>query len=309
MSETTGFIMENLKMPQISAADFASVKPPYIHFRRQYHEYILYYILSGEMFLAEGRKEYHLKENDIILLEPSMEHRGLETSLCRFFYVHFSWENLKPAESGTLSRQLESETEAEAETEIETEIKKDSKTIARQKLPFPKHHTMETGQGILQTREIAEQIVSAFHGMDCHNRWLASCRLQELAVTVSADYARGMRSREIPLSSKARQTIPELITYLNQNYAEPISGELLQEHFHYHFDYLNRQFRKWTGKTIFSYLNAIRIARAKQLLETNFYTIEEVAQQTGFHDIYYFSKVFKKHTGMTPGQAKKTSSV
>lgn len=289
MSETTGFIIENIKMPQISAADFASVKPPYIHFRRQHHEYILYYILSGEMFLAEGRKEYHLKENDILLLEPAMEHHGLKPSVCRFFYIHFSWENLKLPESGHLSEQLESETENERE------------------LPFPKHHIMETGQGILQAREITERIVSAFHGMDSHSRWLAACRLQELAVTVSADYSKGLRSREIPLNGKAKQVIPELIAYLNQNYAEPISGGLLQEHFHYHFDYLNRQFRKWTGKTIFAYLNTIRIARAKQLLETNFYTIEEVARQTGFHDIYYFSKVFKKHTGMTPGQAKKAT--
>lgn len=281
----TGFYIKNSNMPQISAADYASVKPPYLHFRRQHHEYILYYILSGEMFLAEDEKEYHLKENDLLLLEPSKEHRGLKPSVCRFFYIHFSWENLKPKpqESGETAELPE----------------------AGQEIPFPKYHTMETKQGILQAREIMERITAAFRAPDIYNRRLAVCGLQELAVTVSADYAKGLLSREIPVSGRARQVIPELITYLNQNYAEPVSGELLQERFHYHFDYLNRQFRKWTGQTIFAYLNTIRITRAKQLLETNFYTIAEVARQTGFHDIYYFSKVFKKQTGMTPGQVRK----
>lgn len=260
-------------MPRISTADIANIKPPYVHFRRQYYEYILYFILSGELFLREGDISYHLKENDLILLEPSMEHWGEQTSVCRFLYVHFAWDGM---------------TEGNGE-----------------KVVFPKYHTMETLQGILKIREIADRLTEAFYGMGLHERLQSACLLQELLLVAAADYAKGLQSRSLPVRGKAKQIIPEIMEYLNQCYAEDISSALIQERFHYHFDYLNRQFKKWTGKTIFVYLNTIRIKRAQQLLATGFYTIDEVAQQTGFRDIYYFSRVFKKYAGMTPGQAKK----
>ncbi len=280
MTETsrhTRIFMDYPQIPLISAADFASVKPPYVHFKRRYHEYIFYYILSGEMFLTEGWKEYHLKKNDTLLLEPSMEHHGNRPSVCRFFYVHFSWENVRMQDGQNRESGI----------------------------CLPKSHTMDTAQGILQAREGTERIAAAFHGMEPHDRQRAACRLLELFFTVSEDYAQGLSHRDIPVSGRAKQVIPELLTYLNRHYADPLSGDLLAQQFHYHFDYLNRQFRKWTGKTIFAYLNGIRTERARQLLETNFYTVEEVARQTGFHDIYYFSKVFKKQTGMTPGQVRR----
>ena len=274
---TSRIFMDNPQIPLISAADFASVKPPYVHFKRRYHEYIFYYILSGELFLTEGQKEYHLEKNDTLLLEPSMEHYGTAPSVCRFFYVHFSWENIRTQDARNRENGI----------------------------CFPKSHTMETARGILQAREETERIASAFHGMEPCGRQRASSRLLELLFTVSEDYTQGLSHRDIPVSGRAKQVIPELLNYLNRHYAEPLSGEQLARQFHYHFDYLNRQFRKWTGKTIFAYLNGIRTARAKQLLETDFYTVEEVARLTGFHDIYYFSKVFKKQTGMTPGQVRR----
>ena len=42
------------------------------------------------MYLREGEEEYHLVENDCILLDPTRKHVGYRTSVCNFLYVHFS---------------------------------------------------------------------------------------------------------------------------------------------------------------------------------------------------------------------------
>jgi AraC-like DNA-binding protein len=68
-------------------------------------------------------------------------------------------------------------------------------------------------------------------------------------------------------------------------------------------DYLRASFKKETGLTPLKYLTLKRIQYAKNLLETNRMNslmIKEVANQVGFSDPYYFSRVFKKVTGHNP---------
>lgn len=73
--------------------------------------------------------------------------------------------------------------------------------------------------------------------------------------------------------------------------------------------YLNRLFRKNMKKTVFQYLRDIRIAHAKQLLTTTSMRIMEVSECVGFADESYFSKVFKKQTGVSPADYAKTQEI
>jgi AraC-like DNA-binding protein len=70
-------------------------------------------------------------------------------------------------------------------------------------------------------------------------------------------------------------------------------------------DYLRRVFRKETGYTPLEYLIEKRLDFAKLLMEkvhANQIPIKYIALQVGFKDPYYFSRVFKKSTGMSPTQ-------
>ena len=55
-----------------------------------------------------------------------------------------------------------------------------------------------------------------------------------------------------------------------------------------------------TGCSVMSYLTALRIEEAKQMLAEHNYSLNEIAEKTGFGSVHYFSSVFKKHTGKTP---------
>lgn len=61
-------------------------------------------------------------------------------------------------------------------------------------------------------------------------------------------------------------------------------------------------FKKHYNMTPNRYITLHRINIAKSLLKTNIFSIADVAERCGFHDVYYFSNVFKKETGVSPGK-------
>ncbi len=65
------------------------------------------------------------------------------------------------------------------------------------------------------------------------------------------------------------------------------------------YSVLTSIFREVTGKSPIDYLVGIRIRKAKELLTEGF-NVTETAERSGFNDIYYFSKCFKKHEGISP---------
>ena len=69
----------------------------------------------------------------------------------------------------------------------------------------------------------------------------------------------------------------------------------------YQADYLNRRFKEVTGLTLIQQRDAIRLERAKRLIRQRL-AIAEVAGRTGFDDANYFSRWFKRHTGVPPSR-------
>ena len=63
------------QFPQISLAGHVRITPPYVHTCRRPDEYILYFILDGEMFLEEKNdtetNSYHLVPGDFLILDPA----------------------------------------------------------------------------------------------------------------------------------------------------------------------------------------------------------------------------------------------
>lgn len=64
--------------------------------------------------------------------------------------------------------------------------------------------------------------------------------------------------------------------------------------------YLSTLFKKETGMTLTDYVNKRRVDKAKQLLKTTNAQIQNISQNCGIYDVNYFTKIFKKHEGMTP---------
>ncbi|MBQ8526525.1 MAG: AraC family transcriptional regulator [Clostridia bacterium] len=66
-----------------------------------------------------------------------------------------------------------------------------------------------------------------------------------------------------------------------------------------HLRYL---FRKAYGESPMHYLNRVRVERAKEMISTDMFTLNDIASACGFRNVYYFSRVFKEFTGVSPGK-------
>ena len=93
--------------------------------------------------------------------------------------------------------------------------------------------------------------------------------------------------------------------YLQQHCAEPLTLERMGAEFHMSPKYFSAWFQKHFARTFSDYLTAVRIERAKTLLQQTDAGIEWVSQQAGFSGSSYFIRVFRRAAGCTPGQYRR----
>jgi two-component system response regulator YesN len=93
--------------------------------------------------------------------------------------------------------------------------------------------------------------------------------------------------------------IKKAVQYIKDNYNTKISLDDIAGHVGISKYYFSVLFKKEQGITFSSYLNSVRIEKAKQLLKNPQITINDIVYEVGFNDNQYFSKTFKKYVGMT----------
>lgn len=92
------------------------------------------------------------------------------------------------------------------------------------------------------------------------------------------------------------------VNFIGQHYSEPITLAYVADEVHLNPAYFSTLFKKEIGMSFKEYLNHVRIEESKRLLSNSNFSIIDIAIAVGFEDQSYFSKVFKKYTGMTPKQ-------
>lgn len=104
-----------------------------------------------------------------------------------------------------------------------------------------------------------------------------------------------------------RQYVAPVILKIETHYADLLDVDLLASDIHITPQYLTRLFHRFTGYSVRSYITRFRINKAKELLIRKPYLkIQSICHMTGYHDVSYFTSVFKSQTGITPRQFRKS---
>lgn len=102
------------------------------------------------------------------------------------------------------------------------------------------------------------------------------------------------------ISSNKNDFIEAVFRYVEDHIEEHISLSNVAEYVNLSPSYLSSCFSKVCGQSLINYVNARKMDYACQLLGENNALIYEVSYRLGFNNAYYFTKMFKRHIGMTP---------
>jgi AraC-like DNA-binding protein len=94
--------------------------------------------------------------------------------------------------------------------------------------------------------------------------------------------------------------ITKVQNYIAENICQRLTLNSISERFNMNPSYLSRVFHQKTNMTLSNYVTESKITQAKKMLSTTSENVYDIASNLGYENANYFSRVFKKSTGMTP---------
>ncbi len=106
-------------------------------------------------------------------------------------------------------------------------------------------------------------------------------------------------------AGSAEQKIFAAAKYINENYTSPLSVEDLAAQQGMSSGYFSKMFVRFLGSSPQNYLIRIRLQNSCMLLRQSDMSIAQISDAVGYDDPLYFSRIFRKHFGMSPAEYRK----
>ena len=97
-----------------------------------------------------------------------------------------------------------------------------------------------------------------------------------------------------------------VIGFMEGHLYEGMNLEALCRALSFSRSYVSKRFSEVCGQSVMAYFNMMKVQEAKRLIRETEKNFQEIAELLCFSNAHYFSTLFKKHTGMTPGEYKKS---
>ena len=108
-----------------------------------------------------------------------------------------------------------------------------------------------------------------------------------------------------PMRIVHSEQIPRILNYISDNY-RTVTLESLAKHFHYTVPYVSKLIRSATGMTFTAILRETKLDVCRSMLLNSDLKIYQIAEIAGFQNTDHFNRTFKKRTGLTPSDFKKS---
>jgi len=159
-------------------------------------------------------------------------------------------------------------------------------------LPFPALISLGERPAL---HEEFHQLVEVWNTKSIGYEWHARVRFTSILDYLARAISESRQSDET-LGHAVRTTIE----YIKLHLHERIDRNALAQHVSLSPSYFSTLFKQHTGYSPTRYIHKLRIDRAKQLLQNTSLSIRRIAEEVGFPNAYYFTRVFTRETGLSP---------
>jgi transcriptional regulator, araC family len=269
-------------MPFVSEADYSVTLAPMIHADRTAPFHVAIYLLQGSMEIIEDGIPYRIMPDQVFFLKSGIHHWGNKSFEIgsSWYYAHFYCD----APSSCME-----ELPRGIYYDERVSLKPSEKD--RYFITLPKLINCEEKTQI--KRNFEKMIEAHIHG----NIPQTSIRLWQIFLECAQN------AQDDKVSNGYAEQIQN---YVRQHYIDGFTSAQIQEACGLSYKYAGTLFKEVTGQTIKEYQCTLRLRKAEQLLKETNKSITEIAQLTGFSDVFYFSKIFHRKKGCPPGEYRKT---
>ena len=249
---------------------------------QSHHFYEIYFLLQGSIRVIVDELDLNPVLGETLIYPPNCMHRITHTDSTvpyERFYIYLSKEYLSAVSTADYSFIQELE----------------QLTAGRRCFFRPGE------EAVRELTEKADEIIEAARDTSPAAVLANRCRMTMYLIRLLGLLKESIASTEDSASSRMN----ELIRYINQNAAQPLSLDQLEEVFGISKYVLLHEFKDYTGMSVYQYILTRRVILAQQLIQQGAKP-NQACEQSGFSDYTSFYRAFKARTGKSPNQYSKT---
>lgn len=182
--------------------------------------------------------------------------------------------------------------------EIHSERAKEPVTVLF--LGFTTEHTFDNGPFYSDPEEKMLQTI-----MEIESEMKQKDQYYEAVINLLTEKLLYQLQRQDPSKSTRKNDFAYILNYMHANANQKITVEQIAYTLGYNYDYFRQLFIKNTKQSAKTYLMRLKLNNVKEYLINFDYTLDEIAQITGFSSTSHLCMVFKKQFGVTPAEFKK----
>lgn len=249
-----------------------------------YHpSFEIYYLMEGERIYFVKDQSYSIQKGDFVFIPPNIIHKTLTNESYAHERILISFDHSF----------LSSITEHIPAIDWYNAFDQDNPVITVQL----------SKRGVLQ--DIMLKILTIYEENEPDSRAYLQVLVLELLLLINR-YKDKKHNLKADGQSPTDKRVFDIVRYINANYMNQLSLRSISQLFFISPYYLSHIFKDSTGFSFCDYLIQLRILEAKKLLGQTKYTMTHIAELVGFESSTHFGRTFKKVTGLTPRDYRKS---